>query len=1032
MAENDKNIIVSRIQNRRGLKQDLPQPLRPGELGLATDSRQVYIGSDPQDPNAAPYNNISYYENTVGARDHTLSVANNNIIAFQVPFIKYVRGEFNGIQTEKSWEHSDARSIISQSDQPSKQYMSSTYSVFKSERIQPFEHTLNADVGPGVLSLNLNQNSINGDLLGYIRIGDAVSIPGSTERYVTNVTRNTSTGIITVTLNTGPTDAVSANSNVTFTPRNIVNFSKYDLATGPRTSDAANTKLQEGVFVSSDVAVYKNGIKLVPESNSSIVDMPSAVADYVLDGSNVNSQGTHFITLRTRPDTKDELSVCYYSNANVIQSIQGTNTGNISSTSSVQGFYSQYNIHSSRHIPVENIRVNETTGLGYIGLQQKHIVASADGANISNPGSLSLGNLLIARSDITNSTTAFTRTTDDADATAYTGTVATVDHVYSPVSESNRGQYRYNRVYTTQTAGTWFHEKLFDVTATDSGVGNVTIEFSGQSFQHNRPVTANINTQVSGSGFTDNVSATSTWITFSNNNMAGVKQNDYVRILDSSGNPSGSELHGTVFKVYSVNGNSFNVDISSAVDAGNSIPAFTSNTSNYYFMNHGDLANVNTSIQLLSPDHGLTSDVGNVKITEAANSHLAASEVYAVNTRTGDGSDVFFISGSAPALVDADNDMSSSSGEGEFHPKLEADYSDVKFTPVLAIDLSGVSTLKHVISAVNKGLVSIPEQSTSDVQIFPLMDYLTQADGSMNRVYLTQRPAYASLGVGGLPFKIFEDSSNTLSSLGLTPGTYDRNSSVRAKLEQWFNDMVIHRDVNLFTNVFLGGTAYNSNINSTNNLGRYNLTLDDTFGEIIFADRQEAANFNFITNSAYANSAYDRASDSFEGTRGLVNLKNNLEIQTRDTASTGEKIVSFTSTEGTTILQSDQADEEIFGLDISTYDSYVIEYTISETPTGGINKYMRMGTMMIQGRSDFTDTANAVIFNDRFSSHWETSSVAAVVEPKFQATQVGTRIVVSMADQLSDPDEPGSSRIVHSLGNNLNLKYIVRRWSSTD
>ena len=42
-------VIISRIQQRRGLKQDLPQPLRPGEIGFATDSRQVYIGADTAD-----------------------------------------------------------------------------------------------------------------------------------------------------------------------------------------------------------------------------------------------------------------------------------------------------------------------------------------------------------------------------------------------------------------------------------------------------------------------------------------------------------------------------------------------------------------------------------------------------------------------------------------------------------------------------------------------------------------------------------------------------------------------------------------------------------------------------------------------------------------------------------------------------------------------------------------------------------------------------------------------------------------------
>ena len=1035
MAENDKNIIVSRIQHRRGLKQDLPQPLRPGELGLSTDSRQVYIGSDPADPNAAPYNNVSYFENTVGARDHTLSIANNNVIAFQVPYIKYVRGEYNGIQTEKSWQPDDARSIISSTDQPSKKYLSSEYRVFKAERIREFEHTLNSPLATGDMSVDLNQNSINGDLNGYIRIGDLVSgngIRNDISIIVTDVSRNTNTGVITVTLNEGG-HTVPANSNITFTPRNIVNFSRYDVPSSTRTAEASNIKLAEGAFVSSDVTVSRNGIKLVAESNSSIVDNPSATADYVLDGREFSSQGTQYLTLRTRPSTKDEITVCYYSNSNVIQAIQGGTNGNVSSTCPVQSFYSQYNIHSSRHIPVENIRVNDTTGLGYIGLQQKHIMATADGANIATPGSLSLGNLLVGRSDVTNTTTAFTKTTDDPDETVYTGTISSTDNVYSPVTESDRGQYRYNRVMTTQTAGTWFHERIFDVQAvTTSPTNNVSIALVGQDFVHNRSTVANI-ADVADNGFTNNVTANSTIINFTCSETDDVRVNDYVRILDSAGDPANCELHGAIFKVNAIAGTTFTVDLATAADCGNALPAFTSNNSNLYYMNHGGLANVDTTIQMRSVDHGLTSDVSNVKITEAANSHLAQSEFFGVFNRAG-ASNTFFVNEvGGGTLIEPNNDMSAVSGQGQFHPKLDVSYSDIKFTPVLAIDLSEVTTLKGVVSAVNKGLVSIPAQdANNDVQIFPLMDYLTQEDGVQNRVYVGQRPAYASVAVGGLPFKLFEDTAGTLSTLGLTAGTYDRNTSVRAKLEAWLNNLVVNRDINLFTNVLLGGTAYNSDTNSVNNLGRYNLTLDDTFGEIIFADRSEAANFNFITNSAYAESAYDRASDSFEGTRGLVNLKNNLEIQTRDTASSGEKIVSFTSTEGTTILQSDTAGDEIFGVDTSTYDSYVVEYTVSETPTGTANKYMRMGTMMIQGRDDFTDTANAVIFNDRFSSHWETGSSLPVIEPKFQAVQSGTRIVVSMADQLSDPTDPNSTRIVHSLGNNLKLKYVLRRWSSTD
>lgn len=43
------DFLVSRIQNRRGRHVDLPQPLRPGEFGLATDTSRLFIGGLPSE-----------------------------------------------------------------------------------------------------------------------------------------------------------------------------------------------------------------------------------------------------------------------------------------------------------------------------------------------------------------------------------------------------------------------------------------------------------------------------------------------------------------------------------------------------------------------------------------------------------------------------------------------------------------------------------------------------------------------------------------------------------------------------------------------------------------------------------------------------------------------------------------------------------------------------------------------------------------------------------------------------------------------
>lgn len=44
MANNQ--VVISRIQNRRGRRENLPQPLLPGELALTSDTEQAWIGGD--------------------------------------------------------------------------------------------------------------------------------------------------------------------------------------------------------------------------------------------------------------------------------------------------------------------------------------------------------------------------------------------------------------------------------------------------------------------------------------------------------------------------------------------------------------------------------------------------------------------------------------------------------------------------------------------------------------------------------------------------------------------------------------------------------------------------------------------------------------------------------------------------------------------------------------------------------------------------------------------------------------------------
>lgn len=109
VAEDNKTIIT-RIQNRRGLKQDLPKPLRPGELGFATDTRQVYIGADTS-VTSDSFNKTAKFENIIGAKTVTTDLVDDQIIQFTVPHRRFNRNAFDGTVTSTSW--TPTSSIIS-------------------------------------------------------------------------------------------------------------------------------------------------------------------------------------------------------------------------------------------------------------------------------------------------------------------------------------------------------------------------------------------------------------------------------------------------------------------------------------------------------------------------------------------------------------------------------------------------------------------------------------------------------------------------------------------------------------------------------------------------------------------------------------------------------------------------------------------------------------------------------------------------------------------------------------------------------
>ena len=75
---------ITRMQQRRGLHRDLPLPLKPGEFGLTTDTRELFIGNDTTDALGGIQNKTVQVGNVVDGYAHANSLLSNQIVEFTV------------------------------------------------------------------------------------------------------------------------------------------------------------------------------------------------------------------------------------------------------------------------------------------------------------------------------------------------------------------------------------------------------------------------------------------------------------------------------------------------------------------------------------------------------------------------------------------------------------------------------------------------------------------------------------------------------------------------------------------------------------------------------------------------------------------------------------------------------------------------------------------------------------------------------------------------------------------------------------
>ena len=899
MAEDNNKVIISRIQNRRGLKQDLPQPLRPGELGLAYDTRQVFIGADPNDAISGGYNTQSIFETTVGAKDFTSSIANNNIVAFTVPFKKYGKGFFDGITKIVSYLPSANTTS------------SSNLKIFPSNTLVSTTAVPNANITSNVITLTASPNV-------FITVGDIVT--GSAVNTFITVAAISGN---TVTLSTNV--SVTTANTLTFVPNNLVN---------------AETNLP---FKAVDLVISKNGTIITGDSSNTT---PAAAYEYSF-AANTSAANTHIVTFRTAPLASEEVTICYYSNTAIIQAIEGitvqSNTalnGNISlynatASTAFPSFYNDYSIPEYRQIPRELITVSSTTGTGFIGLQNKHIAVNADSGEIDSPTSLSLGNLLLSRSDQSASSNV---TPNTANIVFTVGTVPTYN-VAGP----------YNYIYVDNTVG-YLNGKVFQISQFSNVTPSVTVVMPSNAFSIARSVTAN----AAGTGANTTVTLTG--------NVAGVSQSANILIVDGS-NTSG--LSGTVVVVA-------NDPATGIITFNTGASPFLSNA-NVQYINYGVDVTGNTRVQIFSSLHGY-SNVDQANVTSSNTSAIANATFSVLSPVT---QNTFFIDPTAPATGNI---------TGLLSPNLSSGTVDV--TPVRSIDLSGNTTLAEISATVN------------DINDWPFLGIIPDSE---NKIYITHKPEYTSVG---LDFRLHEDYAQpTLGELSLTASEYTRDDTVKAKLEKWINSCLESDLVDIFSSAGVG-VKYATDSSLTRTVGLYQAAINNTYDEITFSSREEARDFNKLVNTIF----FERPDPENENIKGLVNLKTNIELQTRSSVALGDKTVSYAELNSASIPA---AGGNISSLtqSVDIYDTYQFDYSITEASSVIVTgeNYQRIGTMFVSGRTEFN---GAVLFQDVASEMIDTGLSGNVT---FNASIVGTNILFN---------------VTNTVGRDLSMKYLVKRWSS--
>ena len=342
-------------------------------------------------------------------------------------------------------------------------------------------------------------------------------------------------------------------------------------------------------------------------------------------------------------------------------------------------------------------------------------------------------------------------------------------------------------------------------------------------------------------------------------------------------------------------------------------------------------------------------------------------------------------------------------------------------TRVLEFDISGAPSSGNVTTSLNTvaGIInntgnittgSTITQAWHSLNLQPQYSTTTGAQLSSEKLYFTHRSTQSSTP---LEFTLHE-SDSTLTNLKLTAGAYTQSTNtIRAQLEQFLAEAMVNPNLNVFENIKVN-QRYKSNSSIDGSINTYTLNTNTEGTEISFDSNEEARNFSTLVNKLYFEySIYNTPGAGGLGSltvnsRGLTNVKNNIQLQTAEGAASGLPDVAYDSTETASVPAS--ANTNIKTFDMSTYDTFVIDYTLDFR--NGANLYRKVGLLQLTSYDYGSGQPADVVIQD-----YGTDKAVGSVTGNVQFTANVASSVLTLT-------------AISSVNQSCSMKYLVRKWNA--